>query len=94
MTISLNSSLSAPADVLIRELDGEAVLLNLNSEAYYGLDQVGTRMWQVLTTSESIEAAYETLLAEYEVEPARLHQDLTGLIERLVEHGLLEVSGA
>jgi hypothetical protein len=94
MTISLNSSLSAPADVLIRELDGEAVLLNLKSEAYFGLDEVGTRMWQVLTTSESIEAAYETLLAEYEVEPARLHQDLTGLIDRLVEHGLLEVSGA
>ena len=82
-----------PAGVLIRELEGESVLLNINSETYFGLDEIGTRMWQLLTTCESIRAAYKSLLLEYDVEPEKLYQDLESLIEKLVEHGLLEVLG-
>jgi hypothetical protein len=94
MTLSFNTRVSTPADVLIRDLDGEAVLLNLNSEAYFGLDEVGARMWHHLTTATTIQAAYEQLLAEYEVEPDRLRQDLLDLIEKLVTHGLVDLSPA
>ncbi len=83
---------SVPADVLFRELDGESVLLNLDSENYFGLDQVGTRMWAVLTTSDSVQAACETLLAEYDVAPDALYGDMAKLVEELVAHGLLELS--
>jgi hypothetical protein len=76
----------------MRELDGESVLLNLQSERYFGLDEVGTRMWVALSTSESIQTAYEDLLSEYDVDAEQLHQDLESLIEKLVEHGLVEVS--
>lgn len=94
MTLSFNTRISAPADVLIRELDSEAVLLNLNSESYFGLDEVGTRMWTLLTTSETIQAAYDGLLAEYEVEPERLRQDLLELLDKLIAHGLVDVAPA
>jgi hypothetical protein len=47
------------ADVLVRELQGELVLLNLKSETYFGLDEVGTRMWSVLTSTPSIRAAVD-----------------------------------
>ena len=93
MTISRTARVLAPAGVLVRELEGESVLLNLNSESYFGLDEIGTRMWTLLTTSESIQAAYDSLLAEYEVEPEKLYQDLENLIEKLVAHGLAEVAG-
>jgi uncharacterized membrane-anchored protein len=82
-----------PAGVMVRELEGESVLLNINSETYFGLDEIGTRMWELLTTSESIQAVYDSLLAEYDVEPEKLYQDLEILIEKLVEHGLAEVVG-
>ncbi len=59
-----------PAHVLIRHLDGESVLLNLESERYFGLDGTGTRMLELLTTSSNVDAAYEKLLEEFEVEPA------------------------
>lgn len=81
-----------PADVLVQELGGESVLLNLKSERYFGLDSTGTRMWQVLSTCDSIQSAYEVLLTEYEVEGDALKQDLHYLIEQLLEHGLIEVS--
>ena len=89
--LTVETRVMAPPDVLIRELDGEAVLLNLVSESYFGLDEVGARMWQVLTTSESIETAHAQLLAEYEVEPERLRQDLLALVTQLAGHGLVEL---
>ena len=94
MTLSFTMRVSVPSDVLMRELlDSESVILNLESERYFGLDEVGTRMWTVLTTSESIQATFEVLLAEYDVDAELLRQDLYELIEKLVEHGLVEVSG-
>jgi Coenzyme PQQ synthesis protein D (PqqD) len=81
-----------PSDVLIRELDGESVVLNLKSERYFGLDRVGTRMWTALSMSESIQEAYELLLNEYEVDAERLRLDLQNFVEQMVEHGLVEVS--
>jgi hypothetical protein len=94
MTISFSQRVIAPEDVLVRELEGQSVLLNLETEQYFSLDEVGTRMWALLTESGSIQAAYDSLLAEYDVTPDLLRSDLTTLIERLQEKGLLTLSDA
>jgi len=90
-TISNNSRISVSSDTLINILGGESVLLGLRSQKYFGLDEVGTRMWNVLTCSSSVESAYQTLLEEYDVEPETLRQDLYDLIGKLAEQGLVEV---
>ena len=92
MAISFADRVRVPDDVLISSLQEESVILNLISERYFGLDNVGTRMLSVLSNSESIEAAYETLAAEYDVDRAVLRHDLTSLIENLLEQGLIQVS--
>jgi hypothetical protein len=92
MSKPLRGKLSVPDDVLVRELQGESVLLNLNTESYFGLDDVGTRMWAALTGSPSLESAYEILLSEYEVEPERLRADLRIFVDRLAELGLINLS--
>jgi Coenzyme PQQ synthesis protein D (PqqD) len=79
----------APESVLVRELSGEAVLLNLDSEMYFGLDEIGYRMWTLLTTSECIGDAYRQLLSEYEVESEQLWESLVSLITQCKEQGLL-----
>lgn len=91
MAISFWQTVSVPPDVLVREVAGESVLLNLDSETYFGLDEVGTRMWQVLTQGQTIQHAYEQLLQEYDVDPETLRVDLTRLIGELVVQGLLEL---
>jgi hypothetical protein len=91
MQISLGMKASVPADVLIQELQGESVLLNVGTGRYFGLDEMGTRMWAALTTADSLQVAYDTLLAEYDVDGQRLEGDLRNLVEKLVEHGLVEV---
>ena len=91
MTIPFTKRVSVPQNVMFRELEGESVILNIDSESYYGLDDVGTRMWEVLTQSESIQTAFETLIDEYDVQPDRLRDDLAGLIEQLAEKALIEL---
>lgn len=93
MTLAFTQRVSIPAHVMVQELGGESVLLNLHSERYFGLDEVGTRMWALLTASESIQAAYDALLEEYEVESELLRRNLEELIAKLVENGLVEVCG-
>jgi hypothetical protein len=92
--LTLSNRAQVPSHVLVRLLDNEAVLLNLTSERYFGLDQTGTRMWQLATAAPSIEVAYQQLLAEYDVAPEQLLEHLNELLTTLVENGLLEVAPA
>jgi hypothetical protein len=78
-----------PAHVLIRHLEGESVLLNLESERYFGLDATGSRMWELVTTSPSIDAAFEKLEQEFDVQPEMLREHLSKLLSELVDNGLL-----
>lgn len=91
MQASSTQRITVPPHVLARELDGESVLLNLESECYFGLDTVGTHFWATLCESASIGAAYDTLLAIYKVEPERLRRDLEHLIDALAHHGLVDI---
>jgi Coenzyme PQQ synthesis protein D (PqqD) len=80
-----------PDDVVFRDLAGEAVILNLASGTYFGLNEVGTRMWHLLAEHGSTEPVLATVLAEYEVEEVPLRQDLDALLRILIEKGLIVV---
>ena len=88
---SLHSKISIPSGVLYHELSGEAVILDLESGKYYGLDETGTRMWALLSEHGSLEPAYQALLNEYDANPEQLRGDLLKLTEELVAHGLLRI---
>jgi hypothetical protein len=92
VAISFSNRVRVPEAVLISGLQEESVILNLDSERYYGLDDVGTRMFSVLTSSDSIESAFETLVAEYAVDREVLRGDLISLLDKLLEQGLIEVA--
>ena len=76
-------------DVLLQDLEGEAVLLNLKNGQYYGLDENSFHMYRTLLSSGTLEAAYVSLCQEYEVEPDRLKEDLQQFLAHLLENGLL-----
>jgi len=73
----------------VQDLDGEAVLLNLDNGQYYGLDEVGYCMYQLLVTSGSFDAAYEALIQEYDIDPQQLRSDLQKLMDELMVNGLV-----
>ena len=92
MAISFSDRVRVPDDVLISNLQEESVILNLDSERYYGLDDVGTRFLSALNTADSIEAAYEKLSQEYDVDEEVLRKDLLTLVENLLAQGIVQLS--
>lgn len=92
MSTSFARRVSIPDNVMFRELEGESVILDLNSESYFGLDLVGTRMWQAVTEADSIQAAFDILVEEYDVEADTLRADLSELLDTLLARGLIEVA--
>jgi hypothetical protein len=91
MSRHFSSRVTTSPDVLFRIIGDEAVILNLKSELYLGLDPIGTRIWTVLQGSPSIQAAHASLLDEFEVEPERLRQDMDRLLDQMLAQGLIEL---
>ena len=79
-------------NVVSRELEGEAVILNLESGVYFGLNEVGTRIWALIQQHGSLRKVLEAALQEYEVAPQVLENDLLQLIEQLQARGLVILS--
>ncbi|NJL81869.1 MAG: PqqD family protein [Chloroflexaceae bacterium] len=90
--LALTQKVSLSSQVLMQDLGGESVFLNCASEEYFGLDAIGTRMLAVLQASNSIAAAAQLLLDEYDVEADRLEQDLLAFVQSLLAHGLVEIT--
>lgn len=80
-----------PDSVLLQNVEGELVLLNLQNEQYYGLDSVGSHMWTALIETGTVEGACQKLLEVYEVESTQINNDLETLLNELLQHGLLEI---
>ena len=89
--ISLDNRVAIHQDAVFRELDGEAVILQLEAGMYFGLDPVGTRLWQLIETHGQLRPVLEAALEEFDVPPDVLERDLIELVSRLSEKELLVV---
>ncbi len=90
--LSLEHSVTLTEHTVFRELSGESVLLQLDEGIYYGLDDVGTRLWQLMLEHKQLQQAFEAALAEFDVNADDLRRDLLDLAQQLVDRGLLSVS--
>ena len=91
MTLNLDTQIDIPETVYTQEVGDETILLDTQGGRYFGLDPVGTRMWQLIRQSRALRPAYEALLTEYDVSPERLETDLLALAARMIEKGLAVV---
>lgn len=87
--MNLNQTIAPSPDVISPEVSGETVLLDLESESYVGLDEVGTRVWQLVKETNELQLIFDTLLEEYDVSEARLQLDLTTLLTEIEGLGLV-----
>ncbi|HYL45402.1 MAG TPA: PqqD family peptide modification chaperone [Candidatus Limnocylindrales bacterium] len=89
--LTLQSVVVAASEQVSCPLGEESAILNLKSSIYYGLDPVGTLIWNLLRQPRCIGDIRDALLHEYDVEASRCEQDLLDLLFRLREEGLIEV---
>ena len=89
--MNLNKKVTFADTVFAQEVDGEMVLLDMNSENYFGLDEVGTAIWQAMQEKETLQEVLDVLLEQYEVESDVLEKDLSNFVDKLVESELVKV---
>ncbi|RLA69293.1 MAG: PqqD family protein [Epsilonproteobacteria bacterium] len=89
--MDLNQKVTFADTVFAQEVDGEMVLLDMESENYFGLDEVGTSIWQAMQEKETLKEVLDLLLEQYEVEEEMLENDLSDFVGKLVESGLVKV---
>ena len=89
--LSLESRVEKDEDVLFRNLSDEAVLVNLRTGHYFGLDPVGTRIWELLGSKERLSDVLAAVLEEFEVEEDPARSDLLALVSQLQEKELIRV---
>ncbi len=83
------STVRVSADVICREIDQEAVLLDLASGRYYGLNAVGARVWTLLAGGASVDAIVAAISAEFDADDAQIARDVGDLLADLRARGLI-----
>lgn len=79
-------------NAIVQEMGDGIVILNLNTERFYELNEVGKRFWELLTDHQDYLAALNILQDEYEVSAEQLQDDMTRLIEDLIKSELIIIS--
>jgi len=89
--ISLSSVVRPSDGQISADLDGEAVILDLKSGTYYGLDEVGALVWSLIQEPRKVGEIRDAILETYDVAPAQCERDLLALIDELITAGLVEI---
>lgn len=90
--LSLEDRLAPTDQVVVRELSGESVLLDLNSGIYFGLNGVGTRAWALMARGGSLRDIHDALTSEFDAPAAVIEGELLRFAAELCQHGLCRVA--
>lgn len=90
-SVTLASKVEISDEVLMQEVGDEVVLLDLAHESYFGLDPVGSRIWELLPERDDLGAVHKILCDEFDAEPSLIENDLLALVQQLNQAGLVKV---
>jgi len=92
MSTTLPENVHIGDSVLYQTLQDEVVLLNMENQQYYGLNDTGARMWKLLMEFKNLEKVSERLGSSYDVDPTLLRADFERLVSELLQRGLLKAA--
>ena len=87
--MKLSDRVRIPQDVLARKVGEDMVMLDLANGAYFGLDPVGARIWQLLGEGKALAEVCDVMMEEFQVERAQIEKDVMSLAEQLETRGLI-----
>jgi hypothetical protein len=90
--MDLNSFCKVPTAVTAHTIGAETVILDLASGTYFGLDPVGTRIWQLMEEQKSLSEVCRVMLDEYDISCEILERDVLALAYELASKKLIDVA--
>lgn len=89
--LSLTSLVKSSNDLISAPVDGELVILSVERGTYFGLDQIGTEIWQRLESPMRVDVLCEDFVAKYAADRQTIECDVLALLESLFAEGLVTV---
>jgi len=89
-----NKTVKAVKDQVSCALDGETVILHLGSGTYYGLNAVGSTIWNLIQEARTIAEIHDRLLQQYEADAGECERDLLNVLDDLSKASLVEIRDA
>lgn len=89
--ITESISVARATDVVAVEIDGDTVMMRIRSGMYYGLEDVGSRIWELITEPRQVSQVIDGLMEEYKVERAQCQANTLDLLNHLYEEGLIRI---
>lgn len=80
------------ADLLSVEMDGDLVMMSMESGNYFGVGGIGPFIWQLIETPQSFGGLVDAVCAEFEVDSETARADLRSFLDQLAENGMIGVS--
>lgn len=90
--IDINSVICISRDIDATEFNDEKVMMNMNKGKYYALNEVGSRIWDLISNNTKVSFIVDTLLNEYDVSKEECTNQVISYLEDLYNAELIEVS--
>lgn len=92
LTITPTTRCARAEGLVASEIDGEAVILSIDSGSFFNLNPMGTRIWDMVETPATIADICAALQQRFAVSADECRNDVTGFIANMIDQGLLEVA--
>ncbi|MBT5873546.1 MAG: lasso peptide biosynthesis PqqD family chaperone [Candidatus Latescibacteria bacterium] len=90
-SLTLNTTVTASDDVVVSTLDDEIVMMSVENGAYYSLDDIGRRVWELLEKPLSVSAVCDVIVDEYDVTRSECEQDMLTWLGELTDEKLVQI---
>ena len=77
-------------EVFASQIDDEVVMMNIQSGKYYGMDSIGSRIWELINAKIPVQKAIDQLLEEYDVSEEQCQDDVLEFLDVLNENRLVK----
>jgi hypothetical protein len=91
-TLSLASRVRRSEDQIAAPVDDEIIILSVERGSYFGLDDIGSDIWERLATPMRVDALCDALAAEYDADRATIERDVLALLDKLAAAGLVSTA--
>lgn len=91
--ILLSSVVVCTDENLSCDMQGEAVVLNLETGTYFGLNPIAAFIWQLIQKPAKVSFVREELLKEFRVDASQCEADLLSFLKQLSANGLVRIQG-
>ena len=88
-TVKLTDTLKRNEELISSDIDDETVMMSLEQGQYYGLDAIGSRIWELYATPQTLNKVIETLLVEFDVDEETCKADVINFVQQLLDNNLL-----